>query len=237
MQGYLQEASLLQSCYCTPFLQVMWRCQFCLYSLSCWKRPPENVVFETASSIHIESKQKIERRDWWGWFGFGEGNGCFWAGITQLAPSGHVRRGEQVMTGYKSVCFVELCVSGPLATARVFFSIPSVNIPVSQDCSLHQVSQPILLWFCLLVDVAQGNKFFHSLAPGCLASSLFCRHCIYCWPDLWAGQVELKCGFIPVSPVSRRSLVGEASLKSCFCLTFLWHMHNNSLPLRKLSQC
>lgn len=42
----------------SSFLQVMWRCQPCLYSLSCWERPPESVVFEIASSINIKSKQK-----------------------------------------------------------------------------------------------------------------------------------------------------------------------------------
>lgn len=105
-----------------PFHQVMWRCQLCLYSLCCWKRPPENVVFQTASSINIKSKEKIKRRDWWGWFGFGNGNGCFWAGITQLAPSGHMSRGEQVVTGSKCLfcrimCFWSPCYShgSPLA--------------------------------------------------------------------------------------------------------------------------
>lgn len=159
----------------------MWRCKLCLYSLSCWERPPESVDIEIASSINIKSKQKIKRRDGWGWFGFGKGNGCFWAGIIELASSGHISRGEHVMTSYRRVSVLLNSVFlVSLLQPWVSFSIPSVNIPVSLDCSLDQESQPILLWSCLLVDVAQGKDFFHSLASVCLASSLFCRHCIYC---------------------------------------------------------
>lgn len=93
---------------------MTWKCQLCLYSPSSWERHPESLVFETASSIHIKSKQKIKRGDWRGWFGFGEGNGCFWAAILQLASSGHVSGGEQVMAGYKraSVCWI-MCFWSP----------------------------------------------------------------------------------------------------------------------------
>lgn len=45
---------------------------------------------------------------------------------------------------------------------------------------------------------------------------------------LWAGQIELKWSFIPVSPVSRRSHVGKTFLHACFCQAFLWHIHDNS---------
>lgn len=105
MQGYFQEASLLKNCP-PVFLQVMWRCQLSLCSLRCWERPPESAVFEIASSIIIK------RKKWWGWFGFEKGM----AVSEQLAPSGHMGRAEQVVPGCESVCFVELCVSGPLAT-------------------------------------------------------------------------------------------------------------------------
>lgn len=85
------------------------------------------------------------------------------------------------MAGYKRVSvLLNYVFLVPLLQPWVSFSIPSVNIPVSQDCSLDQESQPVLLWSCLPVDVAQGKYFFHSLAPGCLASSLFYRDCIYC---------------------------------------------------------
>lgn len=81
------------------------------------------------------------------------------------------------MTGYKIVSILLNSVFlVPLLQPWVSFSIPSVNVPVSQDCSLDQGSWPVLLWSCFWVDDAQGKYFFHSLAPGCLASSLFCKH-------------------------------------------------------------
>lgn len=54
MQGYLQEARLLNSCYSI----LLPSGQFCLYSLSCWERPPESVVFEIASSINIKTNRR-----------------------------------------------------------------------------------------------------------------------------------------------------------------------------------
>lgn len=52
---------------------------------------------------------------------------------------GHVSRGEQAMTGYKRVSvWLNYVFLVPLLQPWVFFSIPSVNILVSQDCSLDQ---------------------------------------------------------------------------------------------------
>lgn len=98
MQGYLQEASLLKSCHSPPSLEVMWKCQLCLYSLSGWERPPESLVFEIASSVNIKSKQKMKRlvRVIWPWKGE-------WLFLSWGHTAGIFRAHERVMTGYKRV--------------------------------------------------------------------------------------------------------------------------------------
>lgn len=87
---------------------------------------------------------------------------------------------QGMWAGYKRVSVLLNCmILVPLLQPWVSFSIPSVNIPSCQQGLLPGSGVRARSVVVLSVDVAQGKYFIHSLAPGCLASSLFCKHCIY----------------------------------------------------------